>query len=323
MPISSKPKFLVTGCAGNVGSNLTKSLLDDGVAVVGVDNFFSGMPQNMVDFRNHPDFEFHERSITDTDFMEELLQRQNGLSGVIHLAAIISVPYSMDHAEETMEINCGASLNLHGLARRAGCGAFVFAGSAAEYGRPLSQPAREQDAGDPLSPYGLSKHLVSLAVEESGYGCSLRFFNIYGPTRAKPGPYDGVVRLFLDQARQGLAPTILGDGLQLRDFLFLGDAVRALKRAAGVPAGEPMRGVYNVGTGHGTSIEQLARRIMRLAGVDGEAQYGPERPGDIRFSVADNDKFRRVAGWVPDTLLDHGLPMTIEGMHRLRCSLAA
>jgi UDP-glucose 4-epimerase len=309
---------MVTGCAGNVGSNLTKALLSQGFGVVGVDNFFSGLASNMIDFMDHPAFHFHKRSITEKDFMAELYEKYGALLAVFHLAAIISVPYSMDHAQETLEINCDASLSLHKLAKESGCGAFVFAGSAAEYGRPLSQPAREEDAGDPLSPYGLSKHLVSLAIEESGYGCSLRFFNIYGPTRSKPGPYDGVVRLFLNRTELGLAPTILGDGRQMRDFLFLGDAVRALLMGAGIPSGEPLRGVYNVGTGQGTSIEQLAHRVMRLAKMNGKPEYAPMRQGDIRFSVADNSKLKRDTKWTPDTRLDRGLPLTIEGMLKLR-----
>jgi len=212
----------VTGCAGNVGSNLTAALLRQKYAVTGIDNFFSGTPGNMQHFQADPLFSFHEGSITDTGFLKTIFAQHGPFSAVFHLAAIISVPYSMEHADETMRVNHEASLDLHARTGETGQGTFVFAGSAAEYGRPLSEPAREEDAGDPVSPYGLSKHLVSLAIEKSGFGASLRFFNIYGPTRAKPGPYDGVVRLFLDRAGKGLAPLVLGDGRQTRDFLFLG-----------------------------------------------------------------------------------------------------
>jgi nucleoside-diphosphate-sugar epimerase len=308
---------LVTGCAGNVGSNLTKELLAKGFHVVGVDNFFSGLPANMVDFIDHPAFAFHERSITDKRFMAKLIAKQAPLAAIFHLAAIISVPYSMDHADETMEINHEASLYLHEKAEEYRCGAFIFAGSAAEYGKPLSRPAAEEDAGDPLSPYGLSKHLVSLAIEASGYGCALRFFNIYGPTRSKPGPYDGVVRSFLDRTQQGLSPVIHGDGLQMRDFLFLKDAVRALLTAAGFLPGGPLSGIYNVGTGHGVTIKTLAALTLRLAGSDGTPEFSPVRQGDIHFSVAENSKLLRHAGWVPDTPLEYGLTLTIEGMRTL------
>lgn len=305
---------LVTGCAGNVGSNLAKALLDKGLSVVGVDNYFSGMPSNMADFRDNPAFTFYERSITDTLFLAWLFKKYAPFAAVFHLAAIISVPYSMDHAEETMAVNHEASLALHDQARQSGCGAFVFAGSAAEYGKPLERPAREQDAGDPMSPYGVSKHLMSLAIDTSGYGCSLRFFNLYGPTRAKPGPYDGVVRIFLDKVRQGHAPVILGDGKQTRDFVFLGDALHALQIAAGLGPSAPLTGIYNVGTGQGTSIAELADMAMQLAVIGGQPKYGAERPGDILFSVADNAKLRQATGWVSSTTLRDGLAMTMEGM---------
>ena len=311
------PTCLVTGCAGNVGSNLTKVLLDSGLSVVGVDNYFSGIPSNMSDFRDHPAFTFYERSITDKLFISWLFKKHAPFRAVFHLAAIISVPYSMDHAEETLQVNYEASLALHDEARLSECGAFVFAGSAAEYGKPLDRPAREQDAGDPMSPYGLSKHLVSLAIDASGYGCSLRFFNLYGPTRAKPGPYDGVVRIFLDQARRGLAPTILGSGRQTRDFVFLGDALAALRMAAGLGQGGPLTGIYNVGTGQGTSIAQLADLTMKLAVIDGQPEYAAGRPGDIMFSVADNTKLKRATGWASSTTLRDGLVQTIEGMESL------
>jgi len=307
----------VTGCAGNVGSNLTAALLRQKYAVTGIDNFFSGTPGNMQHFHMDPLFSFYEGSITDTGFLKTIFARHGPFSAVFHLAAIISVPYSMEHAEETMRVNHEASLQLHARTRETGQGTFVFAGSAAEYGRSLSKPAREEDAGDPVSPYGLSKHLVSLAIEESGHGASLRFFNIYGPTRSKPGPYDGVVRLFLDRADKGLPPVVLGDGRQTRDFLFLGDAVEALLRASGLMAGPPLIGIYNVGTGQGTSIAQLAHHVSQLYGLTQHAQSDPERPGDIRFSVADPAKLRTATGWTPEILMERGLPLTIAGMRAL------
>lgn len=271
----------------------------------------------MVEFIHNPAFKFYRHSITDKNFMELLLEKHSPLSAIFHLAAIISVPYSMDHVKETMEINHASSLFLHAKAMEFRCRAFIFAGSAAEYGRPLLKPALEEDAGDPMSPYGLSKHLVSLAIEESGYGCSLRFFNIYGPTRAKPGPYDGVVRKFLERAQQGLPPIIYGDGLQMRDFLFLGDALRALLTAAGFMPGGPLTGIYNVGTGRGVNINTLAELIARMANIPNKPKYCPGRQGDIYCSVAENSKLLRHTGWIPDTLLRQGLAMTIAGMRKL------
>ena len=317
MRIIQKPSCFVTGCAGNVGSHLTATLLRANCIVTGIDNFFSGTPDNMQDFTMNPNFYFYQGSITDSHLLDTIFAKHGPFSTVFHLAAIISVPYSMDHADETMRINHEASLALHSRARKNGQGTFVFAGSAAEYGRPLARPAREADAGDPVSPYGVSKHLVSRAIEDSGYGAALRFFNIYGPTRAKPGPYDGVVRLFLNRAERGRAPVVLGDGGQVRDFLFLRDAVEALMRAAGLKGGRPLSGIYNVGTGKGTSIMQLAHHVRTLYGLTEDIGSGPERPGDIRFSVADAGKLLAATGWMPGTLMERGLPRTVEGMRRL------
>lgn len=316
MSYSMRQQCIVTGCAGNVGSNLTKILLQTGYRVIGVDNLFSGTRANMADFFSHPGFRFHKESITDTQFIEWLVKESSPLAAIFHLAAIISVPYSMDHADETMRINHEASILLHAKARRFQCRTFVFAGSAAEYGRPLLRPALESDAGDPISPYGLSKYLTSRAVEQSGYGCSLRFFNIYGPTRAKPGPYDGVVRKFLERTQAGLSPVIQGDGLQIRDFLFLGDALRALMTAAGVLGNRPLTGIYNVGTGRGVDINMLAKLTARMANIPHRPEYVAAREGDIRCSVAENSKLSHDAGWVPTTLIKKGLSLTVAGMRK-------
>lgn len=317
MTYSIKQICIVTGCAGNVGSNLTKNLLQSGYIVLGVDNLFSGSLENMAEFMQHPAFKFYEKSITDTGFMHALIDAHAPIAAIFHLAAIISVPYSMDHAVETMQVNHAASIALHDKARQSQCRTFIFAGSAAEYGRPLYRPALETDAGDPVSPYGLSKYLVSQAIEQSGYGCSLRFFNIYGPTRAKAGPYDGVVRRFLERAQEGLSPIIHGNGLQIRDFLFLGDALRALMTAAGCMRGKPLSGVYNVGTGRGVNINTLAELTARLARIPHAPRYVEARAGDIACSVAENSRLLRHTGWVPATRIKEGLSLTITGMREL------
>ena len=308
---------LVTGCAGNVGSNLVRSLLENGFRVVGVDNYFSGIVANMADFYGHPDFEFYERSILDVTFLENLFCELPRLSAVFHLAAIISVPYSLEHPEETMEVNYKSSMILHELAKKYGCKAFMFAGSAAEYGNPVFRPVKEEEAGNPLSPYGLSKFMVSTAIEQSCYGCSLRFFNIYGPTRAKPGPYDGVVRAFLQRTQQGVPPVIHGDGSQTRDFVYLGDAVMALLLGAGFGSTEALSGIYNVGTGKGTSIRELAMTAMLLAHMAGTPECGPARQGDVYNSVADNSKLRKATGWLPRTTLQWGLASTVAFMEKV------
>lgn len=292
-----------------------------GCIVIGVDNLFSGSLDNMTDFIDDPAFLFHNKSITNTLFMEQLIKKHSPISAIFHLAAIISVPYSMDHVAQTMKVNHEASCFLHSKAIQYECRTFVFAGSAAEYGSPLLRPVFEADAGDPISPYGLSKYLVSQAIDQSGYGCSLRFFNIYGPTRAKAGPYDGVVRKFLERTQAGLPPIIHGDGMQLRDFLFLEDALRALTTAAGFMRGWPLSGVYNVGTGCGVSINMLARLTVRMAKRTNKPIYAEARQGDIRYSVADNSKLLRDTGWIPGISIKEGLAKTVAGMREIAAPL--
>lgn len=315
-------RCLVTGCAGNVGSKLTRALLDMGHAVVGVDNFFTGLPANLLPFKDHPHFRFVERSIAEPGLMASLSQGSGFFTSVFHLAAIVSVPWSMDHAEETMAVNYAATLALHQEALELGAGAFVFAGSAAEYGRPISGPAREEQAGDPQSPYGWSKYLSSKHIEDSGFGCSLRFFNLYGPTLGKPGPYDGVVRRFLAMALAEAPLTVYGQGEQTRDFVFVRDAVSAVVAASGVAnGGIGLRGVYNVGTGRSTSVLDLAKLTIDLAGVRCGVHRLPKRAGDIEHSLADGGKLFAATGFRPATPLAEGLRHTLEWFRGHRCDL--
>lgn len=304
-------RCLVTGAAGNVGSKLCQFLLDQGAGVVGVDNFFSGYRSNLAPFAEHPGFSFHERSIQEPGLVADLAGRHGRFDAVLHMAAVVSVPWSMDHADETMAVNHAATLALHAEARALGAGGFVFAGSAAEYGLPVEGPVREEQAGEPQSPYGWAKFLASKHIAESGFGASLRFFNLYGPARGKPGPYDGVVRRFLAMALEGRPLTVYGDGGQTRDFVWVYDAVHAVLLAAGLVGGRgPLAGVFNVGTGRSTSVRELAGHLLALTGKDLPVEHLPERAGDLRHSLADTSALARAGGFTPATPLELGLART-------------
>lgn len=304
---------LVTGAAGNVGSKLCQAMLDMGMSVAGVDNFFSGYRSNLAPFEKNPRFSFHEASIEEPGLIGRLAKAHGPFDAVLHMAAVVSVPWSVEHPAKTMEINHAATVSLHGQALAAGAPAFVFAGSAAEYGRPCEGPVREEQAGDPQSPYGWAKYLSTKYIEESGYGCSLRFFNLYGPARGKPGPYDGVVRRFMAMALNDEPLTIFGDGGQTRDFVSVFDAVNAVLMAAGIIGGrEPLLGVYNVGTGRSTSVSELAALIALLAGKDLPVRRLPERSGDLRHSLADVGKLASARGFTAATALEAGLKATME-----------
>jgi len=306
---------LVTGCAGFVGSHLAEALLGAGHGVVGVDNFFSGHERNMASFRHAPGFCFYRRSVEEPELLPELKRRHPGLACVFHLAAVVSVPYSMEYPEATMAVNHAASLRLHGQARELGLGGFVFAGSAAEYGTAPCLPLREECATEEtrqLSPYGRAKYLVSSRLEASGYGVSLRCFNIYGPRQDPDSPYSGVISRFASQVRAGRPPLVLGDGGQTRDFIHVDDVTAAYLAVAGLhrTLHAPAPGVYNCGTGRATRILDLARMVMDLGGMAGEPRFGPARPGDILHSVADPGRLAAATGFLATTELGPGLART-------------
>lgn len=303
---------VVTGCAGFVGSHLCEALLRDGHHVVGVDNFFSGYRKNMKSFLTHPRFVFYEKDIRDKELVSFLFREHPFLSVFFHLAAIVSVPYSLSHAQETLDVNYSSSLQLYEGAMRNGVGSFVFAGSAAEYGDTKTLPVAEDDLTDDVrqsSPYGRAKYLLSHHIESTNFGSSLRFFNIYGPRQDPSSPYSGVISKFIDMGRSGDALTIFGDGRQTRDFIYVQDVVQAYLRAAGISKEEqqPLKGVYNVGTGRENSICSLAELIKSMTGNSRQCVFLPERQGDIRYSVANVSKFKNSTHFLPEVPLRQGL----------------
>lgn len=306
---------LVTGCAGFIGSHLTQSLLDAGHSVIGVDNFFTGYAHNMNGFHDHPRFRFYERSITEKGLLERLKQDNPGLDVVFQLAAIVSVPYSVDHPELTMEVNYEANKHMIESAQELGMSTFVFAGSAAEYGEEDRLPVREEyaDEATQLSPYGVAKYKSSSMIEKGGYGCSLRFFNIFGPRQDPSSQYSGVISKFVDFGLAGKQMVIFGDGEQTRDFLYVSDVVTSYLIAAGLDAKGrgPLKGVFNVGTGGSTSVLQLAATVAELTDAPREIEFRPERAGDIKHSRADVTKIKSV-GFKAEVSFKNGLAMTVE-----------
>ncbi len=322
---------VVTGAAGFVGSHLCERLLALGYIVVGVDNFFSGRRENLLSFAAHPRFFFHERSVTESRLLHELYGAHGPFETVFHLAAIVSVPYSMDHPEETLEVNYGATVRLLNEAEKLGVRSFVFAGSAAEYGTQDRMPLRETDAGSWtrwLSPYGEAKYRATTAVASTRSplrGVSLRCFNIYGPRQDPSSPYSGVISRFVDMAVAGRPLTIFGDGFQTRDFVFVDDVVEAYCRAGISEKADDSGsgGIYNVGSGRPTSILDLARLICRLTRRPESITFCSERPGDIRHSRASIEAIARGLGWRPRIALEEGLTKTIQWMHGEAQSLGA
>ncbi|WP_031485128.1 NAD-dependent epimerase/dehydratase family protein [Maridesulfovibrio frigidus] len=307
---------MVTGCAGFIGSHLTQQLIDLGHFVVGVDQLFTGYVHNMKGFEDHPNFKFKEASILDEGLLEKLKVDYPELDVVFHLAAIVSVPYSVNHPELTLDTNFEATKIMHKSAQDLGISRFIFAGSAAEYGNEERLPVREEYATDQVehvSPYGMAKYKSSCLIEKSGYGCSLRFFNIFGPRQDPASQYSGVISRFVDFGLAGKKMVIFGDGEQSRDFLYVSDVVDSYLIASGLdPQGRgPLCGIYNVGTGNGISILQLAESVSKLTGGPSEIDFRPERAGDIKHSRADVSKISEI-GFSPQVSFEEGLAKTIE-----------
>jgi UDP-glucose 4-epimerase len=312
---------LVTGVAGFVGSHLAQRLLALGHEVVGVDNFASGYRENMVEFLDHPRFTFYEQSIAEPGLLTALHLNHPQLRCCFHLAAIVSVPYSVAHPEETMNINAHATLGLLREAARLDFRTFVFAGSAAEYGADPRLPLQEEYASaatQHLSPYGRAKFLASCAVGASRHplGVALRCFNIYGPRQDPSSPYSGVISRFIEAGWKNQPLTIFGDGQQTRDFVFVADVVEAYLHAAGLPSGSDLSpappGIYNVASSKQTTITELAQHIRVLTGNGQDLAFRPERPGDIRHSLATITKLHAATGWLPQVSLPDGLRQTLD-----------
>jgi UDP-glucose 4-epimerase len=294
---------LVTGGAGFIGGHLVDALVDDNDVRV-LDNGRTG------DLASVPDgAEVIEGDVRDPEAVDRATE---GVDVVFHEAAVISVAESVEKPVESNDVNLSGTLAVLDAARREDA-RFVFASSAAVYGRPEQVPVAEDDSTDPLSPYGLQK----LAADQYArmyadlYGLEvvpLRYFNVYGPGQTG-GDYAGVITAFLNRLREGKPPVVHGDGTQTRDFVHVSDIVRANLLAATTDAtGE----AYNVATGEAVTIRELAELLVDVTGVDVEPEHGPERDGDIDESLADISKARDRLGYEPETSLRAGLTDLVE-----------
>ncbi|MDR2429425.1 MAG: NAD-dependent epimerase/dehydratase family protein [Puniceicoccales bacterium] len=297
--------ILVTGGAGFIGSHIAEHY--QGCARVRVlDNLRTGSLRNLDGLRG---VEFLHGSVTDTELVARAME---GVDYVYHLAALVSVPESMNNPGECAAINVTGHLNVLEAAVRAGVRKLVFASSAAVYGDNPAVPKVETMPAEPRSPYAITKldgeYYNALFTRENRLpAVSMRFFNVFGPRQNPAGSYAAAVPIFIRNALRGAPITIYGDGEQTRDFVYVKDIVSALVFAATTPG---LSGEFNIGYGAATSINALARKITALSGSHSTLEYRPVRTGDVRHSVAGTDKIR-AAGWTPLYDLDEGLRATV------------
>ncbi len=302
------PTYLVTGGAGFIGSNLVEALLERGITVRVLDNLSTGRRSNVQHLMN--DIEFIEGDIRS---METVNAAARGVEVVFHEAALVSVPASVEDPVMANEMNVTGTLNVLVAARDAGARRLVLASSAAIYGDNPVLPKVETMLPEPLSPYAVSKladeHYCEAFTKLYGLPTiALRYFNVFGPRQDPASPYSAVIPIFLSRMARGEPPTLRGDGLQTRDFVYVSDVVQANLLAAEAP---PERsGAFNVAQGQRTSLLDLIDAINQILGTQMSPNHGPPSPGDVRDSVADITKIRGGLGFSPSVSLQEGLERT-------------
>ena len=325
--IEARPRtWLVTGAAGFIGSHLTQALLSAGQSVVGLDNFSTGKPENLVSIRNNLKekpwraFRFIEGDIRSPEACREACR---SVDVVLHQAALGSVPRSIDDPLSSHESNVSGFLNMLIAARDAGVERMVYASSSAVYGDHPALPKVEAVIGKPMSPYGLSKRVNELYAEvfATCYGfdtVGLRYFNVFGPRQDPNGAYAAVIPAFISALVQGRTAYINGDGTAARDFCYIDNVVQANLLAATVEEPAALNQAYNVALGDQTSLVELFEIIRSLVALrfpharEARPVYREPRRGDLRFSRADISSAERLLGYRPLVRIREGLERAID-----------
>jgi UDP-N-acetylglucosamine/UDP-N-acetyl-alpha-D-glucosaminouronate 4-epimerase len=301
--------YLVTGGAGFIGSHLVDELLRRGEAVRVLDNLSTGHAENLAAVRQK--IGWHENDIRNLDAIRPCFE---GVDYVVHLAAIPSVPRSIEDPLTSNSVNLDGTLNVLVAARDAAVKRVVFSASSAAYGDHPVLPRVESQEPRPLSPYALAK-LASeyyCQIFTRVYGLetvALRYFNIFGPRQSPDSPYSGVLSLFIAAYMRGDTPTIFGDGEQSRDFTYVHNAVDATLRAcqAEGPAGK----VINVGTGGRFTLNEIISMLNAIFGRQVTPRYAAPRTGDVKHSHADITLARELLGYEPKIRFEEGLKKTV------------
>jgi UDP-N-acetylglucosamine 4-epimerase len=329
---SERKRWLVTGAAGFIGSNLLEALLASGQEVVGLDNFLTGHRRNLDEVQRKVGddawarFRFIEGDIRDRAVCEEAVR---GVGVVLHQAALGSVPRSLAEPMISHDVNVTGFLNMLDAARRGGVPRFVYAASSSTYGDEPDLPKREERIGNPLSPYAVTKLVNELyaGVYARSYGykaVGLRYFNVFGPRQDPDGPYAAVIPKWTAAMIADEEIIINGDGSTSRDFCFVANAVQANLLAALAPD-HALGEVFNVAVGQRTTLNQLFALLRDSLG-ELQVHYAREprraefRPGDVLHSEADVAKAADLLGYAPTHTLDQGvreaLPWYLESSRR-------
>lgn len=305
-------KYLVTGAAGFIGSNIVEELVARGAGVRALDNLSTGKASNLAPFMDK--IEFVEGDLNDSELLREMVR---GVDYILHQGALPSVPRSMADPLKSHEANATGTLKLLIAARDQGVKRLVYASSSSVYGNSPTLPKREDMPTMPLSPYAVNK----LAAEQycrvfaSVFGLptvALRYFNVFGPRQDPNSQYAAVIPAFISSVLKGESPTIYGDGTQTRDFTYVQNVVQANLLACETDRADGE--AINIACGERTSLLDLMGEINRLLGTDVKPIFLPGRAGDVKDSLADISKARELIGYTPVATFSEGLAATVRSM---------
>lgn len=299
-------KCIVTGGAGFIGSHLVSRLLEEGNSVIAIDNFSTGRPQNLSHQKNNPKLNLVKEDISEVNNIAGYFQ---GIDTVFHLAALADIVPSIVKPSAYYNSNVTGTVCVAEASRIAGVKKLVYAASSSCYGI-AGVPTPETAAIDPQYPYALTKYLgeeilLHWAKVYKLPVISLRLFNVYGERSRTSGTYGAVLGVFLAQKLHAKPFTIVGDGNQKRDFIYVSDVVEAFIAAGNSGVRNE---IFNVGSGDPQSINTLASVL------GGKKTYIPERPGEPQCTWADISKIKRMLGWVPKVTFEQGIKKILENI---------
>lgn len=301
-------KTIITGGAGFIGSHLTELLLEKGHSVLVLDNFITGRPENLAHLKDNPNLKLAQLDVLEFDKIKDYFKN---VDYVFHLAALADIVPSIVEPLNYYKNNVDGTVSVLEASRQAGVKRFIYAASSTCYGLTETFPTPEEAQIKLEYPYALTKYL---GEQIALHWCkvyklpvvSLRSFNVYGPRSRTSGTYGAVFGVFLAQKLAGKPYTVVGDGNQTRDFVFVKDAARAFFAAANSDiAGE----VFNVGSGSTNSIN----RIVKLLG-GGQVTYIPKRPGEPDCTFGDISKIKKMIGWQPKISLEEGIKILLDNI---------
>ncbi|MEK6848299.1 MAG: GDP-mannose 4,6-dehydratase [Nanoarchaeota archaeon] len=306
-------KYLVTGGAGFIGSHLVDALLTSGNEVIVIDNLSTGK-NNIQHHLKNEKLIFFQKDIRGN--LSEIFEN-NKFDAVFHLAAIPSVPYSIEHEKETNDINLNGTLNILNLCKAHKVNRFIFSSSAAVYGTQTESPLKENLKPNPLSPYGKQKlnceSHCRLFFENNGIETiALRYFNVFGPRMSTIGDYAALIPKTIASLLAKEAPIIFGNGEQTRDFVYISEVINANLSALNTSNKSCFGEVFNIGSGEKISVNIAVLTLIKLTTQKVSPKYQEARKGDIKDSLAEISKAKNLLNWEPKVSFEQGMKETYE-----------